>query len=141
MAQPNVKHFSGNTARILFDGQEVGTLYSVNCTDSYNLEPVTGIGDIHVQEHVPTVATHSISASTAVLRNKSLRAAGVAAENGDEALLGMEITIEIFDNNSGALLRKYTGCSYDGGSITVGKNTVVIADASFKARDASGIGL
>lgn len=141
MAQPNIKHFSGNTARILFDGIEVGTLYSVNCTDAYNLEAVSGIGDIHVQEHVPTVATHTITASTAVLRNKSLRSAGVAAENGDEALLGMEITIELFDVNSGASLRKYTGCSYEGGSVTVGKNTVVVTDGNWKARDASGVGL
>lgn len=141
MATANVKHFSGNTARVLFDGQEVGTLYSVTCNDTYNLEAVSGIGDIHVQEHVPTVATHTISANTAVLRNKSLRQAGVAIENGDAALLGLEITIEFFDDASGSSLRKYTGCSFDSGSVTVGKNTVVLSDVSFKARDVSGVGI
>lgn len=140
MATTNIQHLSANEAKILFDNTETGTLFNVNCQDTYNLEPVSGIGDIHVIEYVPTIAMHSIACETATLIKSTLRSLGIATENGDDALLGKIFDIEIFDNN-GKSFRKYTGCSYDSGSVTINKNTVVVSNASFKALNVTGTGV
>lgn len=139
MAQQNIKAHSGNRVAIVMDGKQVGAAKSVRASDDYGPEPVTGIGDIHVLEYVPSVARHSLSVSQVVLRRGSLRSLGISLENGDDALRGLVFDIEAYDKLSGDLLYKYTGCSYASGDVEINANTIVMASAQFNALDRVGI--
>lgn len=140
MATQNRKVRSGNTVQILLDGKQIGTMKSVRMNDDYSPEPVTGIGDIHVQEYVPTVARHTLSVNYAVLNRNSLRELGVVAKNGDDILQGLVFDIVSLSKVDGAILRKYSGCSYASGDLEITANAIVMASGTFNALDADGNG-
>lgn len=129
---------SGNRIVVKFDGKDVGLVQSVRMSDDFAPDAASGIGDIHVQEHVPTMARHSLSVSTMVLKRKSLREVGIASENGDAALLGLVFDFESYDKDTGELLRKYMGCTYASGDLEVSKHAIVMSSATFMALDVSG---
>ena len=136
--QTNLKVRSGNRIVVTFDGKQIGTCKSVRMNDDYGPEPVTGIGDIHVQEYVPTVARHTISCSYVVLNKGALRDLGISIENGDSALQGLVFDLVVLSKDDGAQLRKYTGCSYASGDLEIQANAVVMANAQFNALDVTG---
>lgn len=138
MAQTNLKTRTGNRIVVLLDGKQVGLMQSVRLNDDYSPEPASGIGDIHVQEWVPTMARHNLSVSAMVLNVGSLRDAGVAMENGDAVLQGLVFDIEVFSKDDGQSLRKYTGCSYAGGDMEITKHAIVMSSATFNALDVHG---
>lgn len=136
-AQVNLKTRTGNKCAVLFGGVQVGLLQSVQLNDEYSPEPASGIGDIHVQEYVPTMARHTLSVQAMVLNKGEMIAAGCAPENGDAVLQGLVFDIVVSDN-TGALLKKYTGCSYASGNIEVRKHAIVMQSAQFNALDTQG---
>lgn len=135
----NLKVQSGNRIAVVFDGKEIGMVQSVNINDSYGLEAASGIGDIHVQEHVPTMAVHSLSVSTLLLKKGAMMQAGIIPENGEFALQGLVFDFEVYSKDDGALLRKYVGCSYDSGGMDVSKHAIVVQNGQFKALDVVGV--
>ena len=139
MASQNLKVRSGNRIVITYDGKQVGLVQNVRMNDDYSPEPASGIGDIHVQEYVPTMARHSLSISSMVLNKGSMREAGITMENGDAVLQGLVFDIESFDKDTGESLRKYMGCSYASGDLEVQKHAIVMASATFNALDVSGL--
>lgn len=138
MSKPNVQTHSGNRCQVEFDGKMVGLVQSVRANDSYGLEPASGIGDIHVVEHVPTKAMHSLSVSSMVLFKKNLISLGLIPENGDGALAGLVFDIVIYSRDTGAVLTKYLSCSYDSGDVDVSAHRIVTRSAQFKALDKTG---
>jgi hypothetical protein len=140
MATQNRKVRSGNTVQILLDGSKIGTMKSVRMNDDYSPDPVTGIGDIHVQEWVPTVARHRLQCQYVVLNRGALRELGIAAINGDDMLRGLVFDIVSVSKIDGSIIRKYNGCSYASGDVEITANAVVMASAEFNALDASGVG-
>lgn len=140
-ASQNLKTRSGNRIIVTFGGVQVGLVQSVRMSDDYSPEPASGIGDIHVQEYVPTMARHNLSVSAMVLNVGSLRAAGIAMENGDAVLQGLVFDIESYSKDDGTLLRKYMGCSYASGDIEVNKHAIVMTSGTFNALDVSGTGV
>ena len=135
----NLKARSGNRIVVMFDGKQLGLLQSVRMNDDYSPEPASGIGDIHVQEYVPTMARHSLQVQSMVLNKGTLREAGITAENGDAVLQGLVFDIEVYSKDDGTLLRKYTGCSYASGDLEVTKHAIVVASGQFFALDVSEI--
>ena len=140
MAKQNLKTRSGNRIVVVFDGKQVGLLQSVSMNDDYSPEPASGIGDIHAQEYVPTMARHSLSVNAMLLNRGAMLEAGLAAENGDAMLQGLVFDIEVYSKDDGTLLRKYIGCSYASGSIEVSKHAIVVQSGTFNALDVSGVG-
>ena len=140
MATTNVRTHTGNRVSIMIDGIEIGLIQSMRASDSYGLEEASGIGDIHVQEHVPTKATHQLSVSTMSLKKKNMRSAGLIPENGEDALKGMVFDIVESDKDTGEVLRKYIGCSYDSGDLEIQKHQILVSSASLKALDVAGTG-
>lgn len=140
MAAINKKVRSGNRIAVLFDNKEIGLVQSVRSSDDYNPEPASGIGDIHVIEHVPTMARHTISVSNMVLYKGGMRKAGIAAVNGDEVLQGKVFTIVQYGKDDGEELRRYEGCSYASGDMETSKHAIVMANATFLALDVTGSG-
>lgn len=141
MATPNVKTQSGNRMVIEIDGIAVGLLQSVGADDDYGLEPASGIGDIHVQEHVPSKATHTVSVSSMTLIKGNLRDAGIAVENGDAALQGLVFDVCWYSKDTNALLRKVRKCSYGSGRVEVSAHRIVVTSCQLRGLDASGTGL
>lgn len=138
MAQRNVKTRTGNRIIARFDGQIVGLLQNVRASDDYGPEPASGIGDIHVQEYVPTMARHSISVSRMVLISSSMARAGISTLNGDDALEGRVFDFEVLDKDTSEVLRKYSGCSFASGDVEVNKHQIVVSNAQFNALDVTG---
>lgn len=133
----NLKTRTGNKIVITFGGVQVGLLQSVQMNDDFSPEPASGIGDIHVQEYVPTMARHSLSVSAMVLKTGELISAGAAQENGDAMLQGLVFDIVSYDKD-GTQLRKYSGCSYASGSLDISKHAIVMQSGQFLALDVSG---
>lgn len=134
----NLKTRSGNRIVVMFDGKQIGAVQSVRMNDDYSPEPMSGIGDIHVQEYVPTMARHNLQVQTMVLNKGSMREAGITMENGDGVLQGLVFDIEVYSKDDGTLLRKYTGCSYASGDLEVSKHAIVMASGQFFALDVVG---
>ena len=135
------KTLTGNRVVVEFNNTRVGLVQSVRMADSYNLEDANDIGDIHVKEYVPTKAVHTVSVTSMVLYLKSLRALGIAVENGDAALQGAVFDIVTYSRDTGEVLRKYTACAYDTGTVSVDAHRIIMADGTFKALDVSGTGV
>ena len=141
MATQNLKVRSGNRTLVVLDGKAVGLIQSVRASDDYGPEPASGIGDIHVQEYVPTMARHTLSISTMVLNQSNMRDAGIAVENGDGALRGLVFDIVTMDKDTGKVLRTYSGCSYASGDVDVSKHSIVMMNGQFNALDVRGTGI
>lgn len=134
----NIKTRSGNRIVVVFDGKQLGLVRSVRMNDDYSPEPASGIGDIHVQEYVPTLARHTLSVQQMVLIRGAMLEAGIAAENGDAMLQGLVFDLEVYSKDDGTLLRKYVGVSYASGSIDINAHQIVVADGQFNALDVTG---
>jgi hypothetical protein len=130
---------SGNRIVIQLDGKQVGLIQSVRMSDDYAPDSASGIGDIHVQEHVPTIARHTVSVSTMVMKRATLRQLGLASENGDGALQGLVFDIVSYDKDTGEELRKYMGCTYASGELEITKHAIVMSSGTFLATDVSGL--
>lgn len=134
----NLKTQTGNRIVVELDGKVVGAVQSVRINDSYGLEDVSGIGDIHVQEHVPTKAVHTVSVSNMTLFVKNLKDLGIAIENGDAALAGQVFDLAVYSKDTGQRLRTVYGLSYDSGDLSIDAHRVVMQSGQFKALDTTG---
>jgi hypothetical protein len=134
----NILARSSNVARVLISGEEVGLAQSVRMSDSYGHEPLSGIGDIHVAEHAPTLARHSVSVGYMALRSTSLYKLGIVPENGEQVLQGNVFDIEVFDKATNEVLRKYLTCSFDSGDVEVTRNAIIGYNCQFMATDVAG---
>jgi hypothetical protein len=143
----NIQVRSGNRILIEFGGTEIGMLQDLRANDDYAPEPASGVGDIHVQEYVPTMARHTVTTSQAILYKESLRSAGASLENGDDALRGLVFDITVYDKNlpagsnvgSASYIRKYIGCSFASGDLDIRKHAIVMTNATFNALDCKGV--
>ena len=134
----NLKTRSANLARVILDGEEVGLLQNITMNDDYGPEPASGIGDILVQEHVPSMARHTISVGKLALRTSSLYKLGIVPENGESVLQGNVFDFEVLDKKDGNVIRKYLSCSFASGSIEIQKHAIISYNCQFNALDASG---
>lgn len=134
----NVKTRSGNRVVVVFDGKQIGLVRSLNGSDDYGPDAASGIGDIHVQEYVPTVARHTLSISAMVLIKGAMLEAGIVPENGDAVLQGLVFDLEVYDKDTGALLRKWVGVSYASGSIDINAHQIIVQNGQFNALDVVG---
>lgn len=137
----NLKTHSGNRIAIELDGKTVGLMQSCRMNDSYGLEDASGIGDIHVQEHVPSKAVHAMSVSNMALFKGNLRDAGFAPQNGDDVLAGLVFDVVVYSKDTGKELRAYLSCSYDSGDLEVSAHRIVMQSGQLKALDVRGTGL
>lgn len=138
MSQQNLKVRSGNRIIVVFDGKQLGMVRSVRASDDYSPEPASGIGDIHVQEYVPTQARHTISVQQMVLNKGAMMSAGIATVNGDAALQGLVFNLEVYSKDNGALLRQYVGCSFASGDVDISAHQIVVQSGQFNALDVIG---
>lgn len=136
----NLKVRSGNQIIVLFDGRQVGMVRSVRMNNDYGPDAASGIGDIHVQEWVPTQARHSLSVSNMVLIKENMQAVGIVPENGDAVLQGMVFDFEVYSKLDGKLLMKYVGVSYASGDIDIQAHQIVVSSGQFNALDVTGTG-
>jgi hypothetical protein len=137
----NVNTFSGNRIKVLFGGVPVGLIQSVRWADDYGLEDASGIGDIHVIEHVPAKAVHTLNVSNMCLFVGNLRDQGIATLNGAQAMLGLVLDIVAYSLDSGLPLRAAKSCSYASGSIAVEAHRIVMQEGVFKALNMTGSNL
>lgn len=161
MPRENLKTYTGNRITVEFDNQIIGLVQSVRLNDSYALEAASGIGDIHVVEHVPTVAQHAVSVSNMTLFVGNMRDAGISTENGEHALRGLIFDIVIYGNTGSQAtttlgaggvpspvpgrgtqrLRTIVGCSFDSGDVEISAHRITMQSAQFKALDVVGTGI
>jgi hypothetical protein len=130
--------YTGNQVDAFINGIKMDLLQTIRGADDYGLEPASGVGDIHVQEYVPTVARHTISISAFALKNEPTIQNRIIWENGDAALAGGEFDIEIFAKETGALLRKWTQAMCTNADVVVTAHRILVKDATFVALDVVG---
>lgn len=138
MAQVNQVVRSGNRIIAKFDNKEIGLLQDIRFTEDYQPTEASGIGNIHVQEWVPTMARYQISSRFMLLNKQSMYNAGIVPKDGDDVLQGLVFDIEVLDKTTGKTLRKYIGCSYANGDVEVTKHQIVVTLANFNCLTAVG---
>jgi hypothetical protein len=79
-----------------------------------------------------------ISVSAMMLFRKNLRQAGFMPQNGDDMLKGLIFDFCVYSKDTGQLLVKYIGLSYDSGDLDLSAHRIVIASGQFKALDRVG---
>jgi hypothetical protein len=134
----NLQVRSGNKIIAMFGGVQIGLLQDIRFSENYDPAAASGVGNIYVQEWVPTIARYEISTRFMVLNLQSLYNVGAAPVDGDAALQGLVFDIQIMDRNTGSVLRKYVGCSYASGNIEVTKHQIVVMDATFMCLTPTG---
>jgi hypothetical protein len=148
----NLQALSGNWVVIYMANQPVGYLQNFSAQDDYGLQPLSGIGDAHVQEYVPGIAMHTLTADRAVIRKKSLfDILGGQGDgwkdfaNMDGVLLGKVFDIVVYKkkdptsgNSQGAIVRSYQNCSLGASSMTIGKNAIIYMNVTIHALDVNG---
>lgn len=147
MPSQNVRVHSGNRLDVILDGAIVGLCQSARLNDSYALESASGVGNIHVIEHVPTRADHTVSVQSMCLfaqRMRGLNGAGYTV-NGDAALRGFVFDIVANAIAAGGIgvageQRAYIGCSYDSGDVDITAHRITMSSAQFKCLDVRGTG-
>ena len=139
--QTNLKTRSGNRILVFLAGIQVGLIQSIRASDDYSPEPASGVGDIHVQEYVPTMARHMLSVSNMVLNVGNLRSLGITPENGDAVLQGLVFSFVITSKDDGSVLKTYTGCSYASGDVDISKHAIVMQSSQFNCLDTNGKGI
>lgn len=92
---------TGNRIIVKFGGDVIGMVQDLRCSDDYGLEPVSGIGDIHIVEYVPTMARHTLHVSQMVLSKGSILANRGVAKNANDMLKGLVVDFEIWDRGAG----------------------------------------
>jgi hypothetical protein len=137
----NIQSITGNRTIVQFKGVRIGAVQSVRAADNYARETVSGIGDIHAIEFPPTRAEHTISVSNMVLYTGNMRQAGVSLVNGDDALQGIVFDIVTYSRDTGQVLRKYSGCVFDSGEVSIEAHRVLMQTGQFKAQDVTGTGI
>ena len=70
--QTGFASLSANSIIVLLAGQPVGFIQSLTSQDDYAPEPLSGVGDIHAHEWVPTFARYTIQVDRMCLRRSSL---------------------------------------------------------------------
>lgn len=138
MAYKNLLTYSGNRIVVSFDGKPIGLCQAVRASDNYGLEDASGIGNIHVIEHVPSKAVHTLSVTNMTLFVGNMADQDIRPQNGTEVMQGMVIDITIFSNDTGAALRSYIACSFESGDVDVTAHRIVIQSGQFKALDTIG---
>lgn len=126
-----------NKTRVFINGVEFFLLANIRGSDDYALDRVSGIGDIHVKEHIPTVAQHVFTMSGYMLKNEPSITNGIVPENGDAALEGRIFSIEIF-SREGPLLRRYEEAMCNNADANMTAHRLLMKDATFYATDVSG---
>jgi hypothetical protein len=138
MSQINQVVRSGNKILVKFDNRTIGLCQDVRFTEDYGPTEASGIGNINVQEWVPTMARYQVSTRFMLLNTQSMYNAGIAPVNGTVTLQGIVFDIEVIDSSTGNSLRKYVGCSYASGDIQVTKHQIVVTSANFNCLDSTG---
>src|SRR5579872_6173055 len=131
MSSTNLQARSGNKIFVKFNNTTVGLCQDIRFTEDYGPTEASGIGNIHVQEWVPTMARYQISTRFMLLNTQSMYNAGIAPVDGNTTLQGIVIDIEVIDSGTGITLRKYVGCSYASGDVQITKHQIVITSAAF----------
>jgi hypothetical protein len=141
VAQPNILVHTGNKIRILFDDVEVGLVQALRATEDYAPEPASGIGEIEVQEYIPTMARYNLAVTGMALRKQNMIQLGIYAVDSQFTLQGLVFDIAVYDRTVGAdanLLRRYNGCSFASGDLEFTKHAIVAQNANFVALRVAG---
>lgn len=133
---------TGNLVVVKLNNKVLGLLQNVRVSNSYGIDPQSGIGDIHFQDLPATQARHNISVGKAMMLNESLESAGVVPQNGVEALKQPYFSIEAYQVDptgaQGKLLWAADFCKYDSGEVDVQPHRTVMQNATFIALDIRG---
>lgn len=138
VSKNNRKVLTANRAVVRFGGQAVGLLQNVRASEDFGLQPATGIGDHKPLEHVPTQARIIINVGRMALKSASFQSVGIAPLKSDDVLDGKVFDIELIDDETGTLLRRYEGCSYASGDTEISKHQIIATNAQFHALDMDG---
>lgn len=130
--------YEGNKTRVLLGKHELHLIQNVRVMDDYSPEPAQGIGNIKALEYVPTFARYTITTAGVLERNQGLVDDGIYPENAEEALKAQTFDIEIFDKQTGSLLKRYEKALCAQVSVTVRLHTLTLTDATFVAIDTGG---
>lgn len=133
MARTNLLAHSGNLIVVKQDNREVGVIQSLRMNDDYAPEPLSGVGEVTVQEHVTTVARYSLTVQYMALRRQSMFSEGLAHVTSEDSLRGKIFDIEVQDKITGRVLKKYEGCTFASGDVEVTKHAIVAISAQFMA--------
>ena len=138
MATTNRQAHSGNLIQILQDNRKVGVIQSLRLNDDFAPEPLSGVGEVTVVEHVTTIARFSLTVQYMALRRQTMFSEGLAHVTSEDSLVGKVFDIEVSDKVTGRVLKKYESCTYASGDVEITKHAIIAKSAQFMALRTSG---
>lgn len=120
------------------NGELVPVLSQLTLDDDYGLQPLSGVGDGHVQEWIPGQFTHRATLAKALFKPESLFASKIIPENGDVIMQGVEYDVEVFFKDGGTA-RKLENAKCGTNSTRLRMHGILEVDATFVGRDVSGV--
>lgn len=103
---------TGNRVLLKIKGETIGVVQNASFDDNFDLQDVTGLGDVETQEHVVGHITHQISGEKYFVAAKTLRALGFVPTS-EEWLTAPELEVEVIDKVDGSTIELYTGCKFN----------------------------
>jgi hypothetical protein len=103
---------TGNRVLLKLKGETIGICQNVSFDDNYDLQDVSGLGDVETQEHVVGHITHQISGEKYFVAADTLRKLG-HVPTSEEWLTAPELEVEVIDTVSGTTVELYTGCKFN----------------------------
>lgn len=139
MANPERKQlFTGARARLLINGVKIGWATGVSGSRSYQKEPVDVLDNLETEEFATLGYRVSLRASIVGIVSQSLVRAGLLPEVGqtsDEHLRNLlaqgTLTIQIEDNQTGAVIYEFTRCEVADENFSVQARSLMMRDVNF----------
>ena len=103
---------TGNRVLLKIKGETIGVCQNVSFDDNYDLQSVSGLGDVETQEHVVGHITHQISGEKYFVSADTLRKLQIVPTN-EEWLTAPELEVEVIDTVSRSTVELYTGCKFN----------------------------
>jgi len=122
---------TGNILQLTIGGKEVGLAQTADGRRSFGTEPVHGIGNFMPVEHVQLRFDGTVTVDSFFIRNKNLRALGLAALGSDILSLGV-INMLVIDKVTKKVIRKYTSMTLSDMTETFRANAICGENATWR---------
>lgn len=103
---------TGNRVLLKIKETTIGIVQNATFDDNFDLQDVTGLGDVETQEHVVGHVTHQISGEKYFVKADTLQKLGFVPTTA-EWLTAPELNVEVIDAVSGETVETYTGCKFN----------------------------
>lgn len=132
-SQDQAQVFGGHTAKIIYDGKELGFFFDVSYSIDYGLQDVGVLGQTTVVEHQQTRYAVSGDARRYMIRDEIVNGKGLAPLSAAEAIRQDSFDLDIIDKISGKVVIRLESVTLASSSAAMATGQLTSQRISFRA--------